>query len=265
MRPHHANLLVANIDAALLTNSPGLHALSRLSIPHLDCLIRARRHEPLRVLGPAHGKDAPCVLSLSDILRRLSRLAIIQLDPPVRADGNQCVSVGTKRSAHHEPLVQPSSLAIELERRAMQETHGAIIRHGRSAQRPLLANSNRINDLAMPAHLTNTVSAVGGEAVPEPLAAVADGDDALAVAVPGDVGDAARDDGVLALGVDGLDGVPHAHLARDVARSDPEARGGELGDGRGGRVAGVLLAEGGLVDAAEEDGLAGLGVWWLET
>lgn len=106
--------------------------------------------------------------------------------------------------------------------------------------------------------LADAVAAVGGDAVAEALAAVADGDDALRVAVPGDVVDAARDDVVLALCVDGLDGIPDADGARDVARRDVEARGGEAGDRGGGGVAGVLFARGRVVDGAEEDGLAGL-------
>ena len=46
--------------------------------------------------------------------------------------------------------------------------------------------------------LADRVAAVGGDAGAEALAAVADGDDALRVAVPGDVVYAAVDDVVLA-------------------------------------------------------------------
>lgn len=87
----------------------------------------------------------------------------------------------------------------------------------------------------------------------EPLAAVTDGDDALRVPVPGDVGDAARDDGVFAFCVDCLDRVPDTDLARDVARGDVEARRGELGYGSGGGVGGVLLGGGGVGEGAEKD------------
>ena len=261
VRPDHADLLVAHVDAPLLADAPRAHALARLCIPHAHRLVGARGGEALRVLGPAHGKDAARVHALADVLGRLAGLAVVQLDAPVGANGNQQTPVRAEGGAHDEALVQAGGLACELEGGAVKEAHGAVIGHSGGAQGALLADGNGVDDLAVTADLADAVAAVGGEAVAEALAAVANGDDALAVAVPGEVGNAARDDGVVSLGVDGLDGVPHAHLARDVGRGDPEARRRELGDGGGGRVARVLLREVGIIDAAEEDGLAGL---WKE-
>lgn len=92
----------------------------------------------------------------------------------------------------------------------------------------------------------------------EALAAVANGDDALGVAIPTNVIDSARDDVVFSLCVDSLDGVPDADGARDVTGGDVEARGREAGNGGTRSVAGVLFRLGGVVNIAEEDGFARL-------
>lgn len=110
----------------------------------------------------------------------------------------------------------------------------------------------------MACDLAYTVTAVGGDAVAEALAAIADSDDALRVAVPGNVVDAAGNDVVLALGVDGLNGVPDTNGAGDITGSDVEARGGEAGYSGVGGVACVLFTLGRIVDEAEEDGFSGL-------
>lgn len=106
--------------------------------------------------------------------------------------------------------------------------------------------------------LADAVAAVSGDAVAEALAAVADSYDALGVAVPGDVVDAAGDDMVFTLGVDGFDGVPDADGAGDVTGGDIETRWGEAGYGGIGGVASVLFTLGGVVDGAEEDGFSRL-------
>ena len=78
--------------------------------------------------------------------------------------------------------------------------------------------------------------------MPELLFAVADGDDALAVAVPGEVVDFARDDRVFAFRGAGARGaaVPDADGAGGVAGGTVVAGGGDAGDGCRGGVAGVL-------------------------
>lgn len=108
----------------------------------------------------------------------------------------------------------------ELERGAVQEAHAPVVADGGSAQGPLLAQGNGIDDLAVARDLADAVARVGGDAGAEALTAVADGNEALRVAIPGDVVDAAADDVVLALGVDGLEGVPDAHGAGGVAGRD---------------------------------------------
>lgn len=140
----------------------------------------------------------------------------------------------------------------------MQEAHTAVVRDGRGAQGPLLSQADGIDDLAVSRDLADAVPTVGRNAVAEPLASVPNGDDALGVAVPGNIVDATRNDVVLALGVDGLDGVPDADGTGDVSRGDVEAGGGEAGYGGAGGVAVVLFALRRVVDGAEEDGFAGL-------
>lgn len=56
----------------------------------------------------------------------------------------------------------------------------------------------------------------------------------------------------------GLDGVPNSHGSRHISTGDVEAAGGEPGDARCRRMAGVLLANGRVIDGSEEDGFAGL-------
>ena len=110
----------------------------------------------------------------------------------------------------------------------------------------------------MAADFADAVPGVSGDAVAEALFAVADGDYALGVPVPGDVVDGARDDVVLPLGGAFACAVPDANTTAAVAASDVEAGGGEAGDGRGGGVLGVLGRIGGVVEGAEEDGFVGL-------
>jgi hypothetical protein len=54
--------------------------------------------------------------------------------------------------------------------------------------------------------------------------------------------------------------VPHLDSSRDISTGDIEARRREAGDGGLGRVLCVLFTDGGIVDGAEEDGFAGLGI-----
>lgn len=97
-----------------------------------------------------------------------------------------------------------------------------------------------------------------------PLLAVAHRNDALALPVPGQVTNRARDDVEFTLSDKvGADAVPDADLSRGITGGDIVARRGEAGDGYGGGVAGVLDADGRVIDGAEKDGFARLGelVW----
>ena len=102
----------------------------------------------------------------------------------------------------------------------------------------------------MPTNFTNAVSAICCKAVAVTLPTIADSDDTLAVPIPGDVIDAARNDRIFPLGVDGFDGIPYTDLARYVTRRDPEPRRGESCNGCGSGMAGILLAECWVVDTA---------------
>ena len=92
----------------------------------------------------------------------------------------------------------------------------------------------------MSTDLPHRVPTISRDTVSEFLLAVADGYDALAVSVPGEIIDAAADDWVLALGSASANAVPDADSARGVAAGDIVAGRREAGDGCGGGVGGVL-------------------------
>lgn len=69
---------------------------------------------------------------------------------------------------------------------------------------------------------------------------IADGYDALAVSIPGQIVDAAADDWVFTLGGTFTDAVPDADSTGDITAGNIVAGWGEAGDGCGGCVGGVL-------------------------
>jgi len=93
--------------------------------------------------------------------------------------------------------------------------------------------------------------------VAKALFTVSHSNDTLAVTVPGYVIDAACDDVVLAFGVLRAVCVPDTDTPCNVPTGDVVAGGREASDGSLGGVLGVLLAFGGVVDGADEDGLVG--------
>lgn len=85
-----------------------------------------------------------------------------------------------------------------------------------------------------------SIPTIGRDAVSEFLLSVADGYDALAVSIPGQIVDAAADDWVFTLGAAFADAVPDADGTGYVTAGDIVAGRGEAGDGCGGRVGGIL-------------------------
>lgn len=122
----------------------------------------------------------------------------------------------------------------------------------------MLANGDTVDLRRVARDLAHAVAAVCGDAVAEALLAVTYGNDALRVAVPGQVVDAAGDDGVFALCCTLAGAVPYPDHARHISAGDIEARGREAGDGCLCCVLGVLLADGGIVNGAQKDGFARL-------
>lgn len=110
----------------------------------------------------------------------------------------------------------------------------------------------------MSADFAHAVAAIRSDTMAKALFAITDSDDALRVAIPANVIDAARDDVIFSLCVDSLDSVPDTNSAGHVTGRNVEARGRESGNGGTGGMAGVLFALGGVVDVAEKDGFARL-------
>jgi hypothetical protein len=137
-------------------------------------------------------------------MHAVSNLAFCLASPPI-VQPNALVStytgedgtVGGKGGAIDEAVVLPSQTCVELEGGAVVENDACVVRAGSRAQRPLLADRDAVDLRGMARDLADAVAAVCGDAVAEALLAIADCDDALRVAVPGDVVDPACDDVVV--------------------------------------------------------------------
>ena len=79
----------------------------------------------------------------------------------------------------------PLQTRIELERHTVVEDGTGIVPRGGRPQRSLLAYAHAIDLRSVAAYCPDAVARIGGYAMAEFLLAVAHGDDALAVAVPG--------------------------------------------------------------------------------
>lgn len=260
--PDNADLLVRDARDALVAHSPRLDSLACLGVPDAHGLVGAGGDEALRVLGPRDAEDAACVHAVANLRLGLARLAVIQPDALVGADAREDGAVRGEGGTKDEAVVLAAQAGVELEGGAVVEDQAGVVGARGGAQRALLADGDAVDLRRVARDLSHAVAAVGGDAVAKALFAIADGDDALRVAVPGNVVDAAGDDVVLALGRALAGAVPHAHAARDVAAGHIESRRREARDRRLRRVLRVLLADGGVVDGAEEDGLARLVTWF---
>lgn len=150
------------------------------------------------------------------------------------------------------------ALAIELVRGSVVENHVAVVANCGSAEGPLSLHGNGIDRFGVSEDLAHGVSTISRDATSKLLAAVTDGNDALGLAIPGDVIEATADDAVLSSCVADVLRLPHLQHTGGIATGNLEAIGRESGDGGGGGVAGVLFAVGGVVDGANEDGLSAL-------
>jgi hypothetical protein len=104
----------------------------------------------------------------------------------------------------------------------------------------LLPDRNAVDDGGVPADFSHGVSTVSRDAVAEALAAISNCYYALRVAVPRNV-------------VDRLHRIPYAHQTGGITTSNVVSAGREARDGGLGGMAGVLLADFGVVDAPQED------------
>ena len=248
-RPHHANLMIWDADHAFFgAETPRLRCLASFRIPDLDGLIGGRGDERSGVLGPRDSKNAAFVLIRAHLRLDFPRLAVVEPYPSVCADTDQERSIRTKGQAVDRPVVLLSKARVELERGSMVEDNVAIVAPRRGPQRPLLPYRDGVDLRAVPGNLSYSVAAVGRDAVPEALLAIAHGNETLAVAVPGQVLDRPAHDGVFAFGGTFACAIPDPHRADGVSRRDIVARGREAGDRSEGGVAGVLRTCGRVID-----------------
>jgi hypothetical protein len=80
--------VIRNTDNSFTSEPPGLNCFSRLYIPKLDSLISACRDKPFGIFGPGYTEDTSFVLSLTNLMSRLSSFAIIKLNPAVCTNTN---------------------------------------------------------------------------------------------------------------------------------------------------------------------------------
>lgn len=128
----------------------------------------------------------------------LPGLPVIQPDPAIRAHAGEHGAIRAERSAEDKLVMLAPQARVELERRAVVEDQAGVVAAGDRAEGPLLPYRDAIDPRRVPGYLAHAVAAVGRDAVAEPLLPVPDGDDALGVAVPGEVVDAAGYDVVFA-------------------------------------------------------------------
>lgn len=110
----------------------------------------------------------------------------------------------------------------------------------------------------MAVDLSDGVSTVPGDAVSKSLLSITDGNNALRIAVPGQVVDAAIDNAVFPLGDALADTIPYSHSTGGITTGDIESRGREPSDGCLGLVFGVLSGDCGVVDRTQKDGFVRL-------
>lgn len=196
--PRHADLLVADVDDALVAQAPRLHVGARLGVPYPHRLVGAGGDEALRVAGPRDAEDAAGVHILADLRLCLARLAVVQPDALVGADGGQVGAVRAELGAEDEAIVLAAQAGVELEGGAVVEDHAGVVAAGGGAQGPLLADGDAVDLRRVAGNLAHAVAAIPGDAVAEALLALANGYDALRVAIPRQVVDAAGNDVVVA-------------------------------------------------------------------
>ncbi|KAJ5355375.1 uncharacterized protein N7496_012587 [Penicillium cataractarum] len=237
-RPNDANLVVTDSVGTLLAESPALCGLARLNIPDLD--------------------HATLVLTLANLALGLTSLTIVEPDLAVCTHTDQVRTIRAKAHAVDIVGVLVTNAGVELEGCAVVEDQLLIVTRGRSAERPLLPDRDRVDLLRVAVNFTDGVSTVPGNAVSVALLSVTDSNDALRVTVPSQVIDPAVDNAVVALGNTLSNTVPHSHSTGSITASNIESRGGEARDGGLSLVFGVLSSDCGVVDRADEDGFVRL-------
>ena len=100
----------------------------------------------------------------------------------------------------------------------------------------------------MAVDLSNGISTIPGNTVSISLLAIADSNNALGVAIPGQIVDSTINNAVFTLGDSFTDTIPYSHDSSSVATCNVETRGGEACDSCLRLVFGVLPSDCGVVD-----------------
>lgn len=100
----------------------------------------------------------------------------------------------------------------------------------------------------MAVDLSNGVSTIPGNTVSISLLAVADSNNALGVAVPGQIVDSTINNAVFTLGDSLADTIPYSHDSSSVTTGNVETGGGEACDGCLRLMFGVLPSDCGVID-----------------
>ena len=169
---------------------------SCFSIPELDGLVGAAGGEALRIPRPGYSEYASLVLAVPDFCLGFSGLAIVEEYLAICAHTDQRIAVRTECQAVDIPLV-PLQTRIEFERCAVVEDRTGIISCSRGPERPLLPYAHAIDLRRMPTDGAHCVPGIRGNAMSKFFFPISYCDQSLAVAVPCQIIDAARDDRVL--------------------------------------------------------------------
>jgi len=140
-------------------------------------------------------------------------------------------SVWTESTSVDVFVMLSSDACCEFERWSRVKGQTRVIRSSRCSHRPLWFDGNTVDLGTLSRDLANTVAAVPCDTMAEPLPAISNSDDALAVTVPGNVVDPSGDDLVLAFCGTFPYTIPDLDVARSISACNVEARRTEPGNG----------------------------------
>jgi hypothetical protein len=209
---------------------------------------------------PAQAEDTASVRRAASHAINLEQLiaCLAIIDKQASIGGTRGESFTIRRVSNHvdEPLVVAQSL-LPLEGRALEVTDRVVLGGHHASERPARFEIDRVDRLRCAHDLADTGARVSAKHVAELFAALTTHDDSLIVTRPLQVLDAARDwlelvlEYMLLVG-----GVPDAHLAGLIRRSNVETRRGVLGHVYLVRVLGVNITLGRVVNVANEHAVA---------
>ena len=226
-----------------------------IDVPQLGRFV-ARHGEYHGACGvPAQAVDA-ARMCVGHRPERVAALALVNDELAVGAAAGEALAIGRIAHSVDEALVF-GERALPLERRSLEVAHAVVLAGDDGSQGPRRLEVHRVDGLRGAHDLADARARLGVEDVAELLATLATAHQALIVARPLQVLDAAGERLELVLEYVLLVGrVPDAHLAGRVGRGDVEARRRVLGHLNGLRVLRVHVALGRLGYVAYEHAVA---------